>query len=144
MSAERYCLLHVGDLVLGVDVGRVQEVLGDVPVTPVPLADPSVTGLINLRGRIVTAVDARTRLGLPPRDEGRSVANVVMTAGGETVSLVVDAEDDVADVDGLSCEPVPETVASTIRTFVTGCYQLEERLMLVLDADRALTLTATT
>lgn len=144
MSDERYCLLHVGDLLLGVEVGRVQEVLGDVPVTPVPLADTSVTGLLNLRGRIVTAVDARARLGLPPRQAGQGVANVVMTAGGETVSLVVDAEEDVADVDGLSCDQVPETVASTIRTFVTGCYQLDNRLLLVLDADRALTLTATT
>jgi purine-binding chemotaxis protein CheW len=144
VSDERYCLVHVGDLLLGVEVGRVQEVLGDVPVTPVPLADASVTGLLNLRGRIVTAVDARTRLGLPSREEGQSVANVVMTAGGETVSLVVDAEEDVVDVDGLCREQVPETVSSTIRAFVTGCYQLDERLLLVLDADRALTLTATT
>jgi hypothetical protein len=63
MTEHRFCSFTVGGLLFGIDVARVQEVLGTQPVTPVPLAQPSVVGLINLRGQVVTAVDARRRLG---------------------------------------------------------------------------------
>ena len=142
-TAAQYCIIHVAGLQLGVDVRRVQEVLGPVAVTPVPLADPSVCGLLNLRGRIVTAVDARTRLGLAPRPPESSVANVVMSAGGETVSLVVDREGEVVEIGDHTLEPVPDTVAPTIKSFTRGCYQLEGALLLILDADRAFDLTTT-
>ena len=59
-----YCTFRVGGLLVGVDVERVQEVLHDPELTPVPLAHESVVGLLNLRGQIVTAIDARRRLGL--------------------------------------------------------------------------------
>jgi purine-binding chemotaxis protein CheW len=141
--SQQCCVLHVAGLQLGVEVERVQEVLGDAPVTPVPLADPSVAGLLNLRGRIVTAVDARSRLGLPPRPGAGTGTNVVMTAAGETVSLIVDREGDVVDVDGRAFEPVPETVPSSIRAFVRGCYQLDAALLLIVDADRVFGVDAT-
>ena len=143
MTVSQYCILHVAGLQLGVDVVRVQEVLGSVAVTPVPLADPSVIGLLNLRGRIVTAVDARTRLGLPPRAPESSVANVVMSAGGETVSLVVDREGEVVDIADYAMEAVPDTVPPTIKSFTRGCHQLDDALLLILDADRAFDLTTT-
>jgi len=57
----------VADLFFGVDVLRVQEVLRFQQMTRVPLAPDVIEGLINLRGQIVTAIDMRRRLGLPPR-----------------------------------------------------------------------------
>ena len=104
---RRYCTFGVGGLLLGIDVERVQEVLRDQEITPVPLADPSVLGLLNLRGQIVTAIDARHRLGLAERTPGQSVAHVIVRCADEAVSLAVDVEDEVVAVDDEAYEHVP-------------------------------------
>jgi purine-binding chemotaxis protein CheW len=135
--SNRYCTLHVGDLLLGVEVGLVHEVLAEVAMIRVPLADPSVVGLINLRGQIVTAVDARLRLGLLPRAQADG-KNVVIRGTHEAVSLVVDSEGDVVDLSDVEVQPLPENVDATIRNFTTGACKVDERLLLLLDAPRLL------
>jgi purine-binding chemotaxis protein CheW len=132
----------VDGLLLGVEIEHVQEVLRGQDVTPVPLADGSVAGLLNLRGRLAAAVDLRHRLGLAPRAPGVVPVHVVIRSHGEPVSLVVDLEGEVVEVDERSAEPVPETVAPTIRAFLTAAHQLDGALLLVLDADRAIALSA--
>ena len=131
---------RVGDLLLGLPVSAVEEVVDVELVVPVPLAPPDVSGLINLRGRIVVAVDVRASLGLPPRPEGPSSVHVVLTAGGEPASLVVDGVGDVLPVPETAREDVPETVAPALRRLVTGAFQLESALLLVLDPDLVLAL----
>jgi purine-binding chemotaxis protein CheW len=134
---NRYCTLHVGDLLLGVAVELVDEVIAEVAITRVPLAEPSVVGLINLRGQIVTAVDARVRLGLAPRADAEG-KNVVIRATHEAVSLVVDREGDVVDLSDVDVQPLPENVDAAIRNFITGACKVDERLLLLLDAPRLL------
>jgi purine-binding chemotaxis protein CheW len=140
MSVRRFCTFHVGELLLGVEVEMVQEVLGEEPIIPVPLADPWVTGVLNLRGQIVTAIDARRRLGLPPRSPGDRTANIVLRTPDGSVSLVVDREGDVVDLPNSEIEPLPENVSPAIRAFVTGTCKVEDRLLLMLDAERTLTI----
>src|SRR5690349_9788083 len=82
----------------GIAVEQVQEVLRSQSRTRVPLAPPAVAGLVNLRGQVLTAIDLRTQLGLPPR-EGAEPMVVVVRVGGEPISLLVDAIGDVVDVD---------------------------------------------
>jgi purine-binding chemotaxis protein CheW len=139
---RRYCTFDVGGLLLGIDVERVQEVLRDQEITPVPLAHPSVLGLLNLRGQIVTAIDARHRLGLAERTPGQSVAHVIVRCADEAVSLAVDVEDEVVDVDDEAYEPVPETVGRSIGSLLTGIYKLDAALLLVLDTDLAVSVAA--
>lgn len=140
MSARRLCTFHVGGLLLGVDIELVQEVLGDEPTTRVPLADPSVSGLLNLRGQIVAAIDARQRLGLSPRRPDDGWTNIVIRTEHESVSLVVDSEGEVVDVADSDLEQLPENVSERIRNLVTGACRVEEGLLLLLDAERTLTL----
>lgn len=142
MSDRRFCTFHVGSLLLGVELDRVQEVMGEQVMTPVPLADPSVVGLLNLRGRIVTAIDARMRLGLASRAVGAPVAHIVVRVEGEPVSLVVDGRGEVIEVDDVDFEEVPETVSATIREYAEGAYEVEGGVLLALDADRALTMAS--
>ena len=138
MTERRICTFHVDSLLLGVDVERVQEVLHDEVVTPVPLAHPSIAGLLNLRGQIATAIDTRRRLGLAPRDPPGSTTNVVIRSGGEVLTLLVDREGDVVDVEDTFFEVVPETVSDTIRALVIGAYKIDGRLLLLLDPDLTL------
>jgi purine-binding chemotaxis protein CheW len=131
---------RVGDLLLGLPVSAVEEVVDVEQVVPVPLAPAEVCGLINLRGRIVVAVDVRESLGLPARPEGRSRVHVVLAADGEPASLVVDEVGDVVPMPDSAREEVPETVAPALRRLVTGAFQLASSLLLVLDPDLVLAL----
>jgi purine-binding chemotaxis protein CheW len=121
----------------GINVDRVQEVLRHHNRTPVPLASPSVGGLLNLRGQVVTTIDLRTRLGLPPLDGDASSMNVVVRVEGEAISLLVDSIGDVVDVDEKLFEQPPDTLDGRGRDLIHGAYKLDGRLLLALDVDRA-------
>ena len=143
MTESRYCTFHVDRLLLGIAIDRVDEVLPDQTITPVPLAHPDVAGLLNLRGQILTAIDARRRLGLSERSAENGPATVVVIrCDGEAVSLLVDRAGDVIDVEQTRFEEVPETVGAGIRAMTVGAYRLDGALLLVLDPDRALAVTS--
>ncbi len=136
--SHQYCTFLLDGHLFGVAVSSVQEVLKQQDVTPVPLASREVSGLINLRGQIVTTLDLRTRLGLPRREDGsRSVSVVVRAADGGPVSLVVDQIGDVIEADEAALEPPPDTVPHELRELVLGICKLDEQLMLLLDTERA-------
>lgn len=136
-TEEQYCTFMVGDLFFGVAVTEVQEVLRHQPMTPVPRASEAVTGLINLRGQIVTAVDLRVRLGLPARDADVLPMNVIVRSRGEVVSLLVDDIGDVIDTAGIDPEPAPSNMPLRVQDVVSGVRPLPDSILLVLDADRA-------
>lgn len=137
----QYCTFWVDGLFFGVEVSGVQEVLRYQPLTVVPSAPEAIQGLINLRGQIVTALDLRCRLGLPPRPDDALPMNVIVRSRGEVVSLLVDDIGDVITVDtspgGLELEPTPANVPSTVQDVVSGVLALPDSILLVLDADRA-------
>lgn len=136
MAERQLCTFRLAGLRVGIDIGRVQEVLADPEVTPVPLAPLAIAGLLNLRGQIVTVIDGRSRLGLPP-DDNVVGTHVILRNGGEIVSLVVDSDDEVVDIDSDQLEEVPTTVSETIRSCVSAAYMLDD-LLLVLDVDLVL------
>ena len=138
MGADRQlCTFVVGGLYLGVGVEHVGEVLRQQQTTAVPLAHQEVAGLINLRGEIVTALDLRRRLGLETSGEEPQM-NVVLAMGEESVSLLVDEIGEVVTVSEDDFEPPPETVAGPTRELILGAFKLDERLLLLLDTERAL------
>ncbi len=136
--SHQYCTFLLDGHLFGVAVSSVQEVLKEQEVTPVPLAPKEVSGLINLRGQIVTTLDLRARLGLPRREAGaRSVSVVVRAADGGPVSLVVDKIGDVLEADESALEAPPDTVPHELRELVQGICKLDDQLMLLLDTERA-------
>jgi purine-binding chemotaxis protein CheW len=142
MTDAQYCTFAVGGLVIGLEVQRVREVLSQPEVTPVPLAPPGVVGLLNLRGEIVTVIDARHRLGLPARGPDQDCSHVIVPTEGEVISLVVDSEGEVAELDPATAQPVPETIRPEIRRLLSSIFELSSGpLLLVLDADRGLSIT---
>ncbi len=131
--AHHFCTFHVDNLFLGVDAKQVQEVIRYQQMTRVPLARSAISGLINLRGQIVTAIDLRSRLCLPLRTPNTLPMNVVVRDGEHAVSLLVDRIGDVVEVDDELFEPLPSTVRAAIRGLIRGAYKLPDRLLLVLD-----------
>jgi len=139
-SGERQaCTFVVGDLLLGVPLAEVSEVVPGEDVTPVPLAPRAVLGMFSLRGRIVTVVDGRLRLELPARGPGEGAGcHVIVRSNGDLVSLVVDRTSDVVTLGDAAAESVPETVRPGIRRLVTASYQQPQGLLLLLDPARVL------
>ena len=132
-ESRQFTTFHVEDLFFGIDVLKVQEVMRHQGMTRVPLAPPVIKGLINLRGQIVTAIDMRCRLGLPPRDLGSQLMNIVVRYGDEAISLLVDDIGDVLQVGADKFERRPDNLDPRIRDLIPGVYKLSSRLLLVLD-----------
>ena len=144
MTASRQlCTFVVDGLLFGVDVMNVQEVLRYQETTSVPLAPPTVRGLVNLRGQIVTAIEMRARLGLPERRREDLPMNVVTTTRSGTMSLLVDELGDVLEVDRHAFEAAPEMMNVALRELVLGVFNLEGRLLLLLDSERVAALGPT-
>ena len=139
-TANQYCTFYVDGLFFGVEVLRVQEVIRFQEMTPVPLASNVVSGLINLRGQIVTAIDLRRRLALADRDPSELPMNVVIRTDDGAVSLLVDQIGDVLEVDADSYERPPETLSGVARQLVLGVYKLKHHLLLILDTDQTVDL----
>lgn len=139
-KVRQFCSFFLDGLRFGVDVQEVQEVVPFQEMTRVPLAPPTVRGLLNLRGMIVTGIDLRRRLELPAAPAGGLPMNVVIRGEDSLVSLLVDDIGEVIEVPADACEPPPETLPGRIRELIAGVYPLADELLLVLDTARTLDL----
>jgi len=136
-NIQQFCTFFLKDQFFGVPVQHVQEVIRYQEMTRVPLTPQVIRGLINLRGQIVMAVDLRRRFAMEDRPESQLPMNVVVRTDDGAVSFLVDEIGDVLEVEEDSFERPPETVQGQARELVRGVYKLKERLMLVLDTERA-------
>jgi purine-binding chemotaxis protein CheW len=134
---HQFCTFYLDKLMFGVELQKVQEVMRHLELTEIPLAPDVVSGLMNLRGQIITAIDLRHRLELPARPEGFLPMNVVIRSADGAVSFLVDEIGDVVEVDDESFEPPPETLQGKVRQVILGVHKLEKHLMHVLDTDKA-------
>lgn len=139
-QTQQLCTFYLGDLYLGLEVTDVLEVLLSTPLTSVPLAPPCVRGLMNLRGKIVSALDLRARLRMSPADEDAGAVNIVLNREEGPVSLLVDAVGDVIRVPRTAFEATPPTVDETLRDVLEGVYKTDGALLLVVDSDRVVDL----
>ncbi len=136
-----YLVIHIADQSFGIPVLQIQDVLGQQKVTRVPLAPPEVAGALNLRGRIVTAIDVRRRLGLPAREGQTADArtmSVVVEHNHELYSLIIDKVGDVISLSNREFEDTPPTMDSVWREISTGIFRLESKLLVVLDVPKLL------
>jgi len=134
---RQFSTFFVDGLYVGVEVLKVQELIRYHEMTRVPLAPPAVRGLINLRGQIVTAIDLRRRFDMPDRSAGCLPMNAVVRTDGGAVSLLVDEIGDVVDVHDDQFECAPPTITGRAAELITGVYKMPNRLLLVLDVERA-------
>lgn len=128
----------LGDQIFGVPILQVQDVLKHQAVTRVPLAPPEIAGSMNLRGRIVTAIRVRARLGLSVVDEHVREMSIVVEDEGELYSLIFDSVGDVLNLGINDYEPNPSTLDPKFREVSDGIYRLSDKLLVVLDIAKLL------
>lgn len=133
----QFVTVNVGDQSFGIPVLDVEDIIGPQPVTIVPQAIDVVSGSLNLRGRIVTAVNLRRRLGMPQSDTGHHM-NVVVEHKGDLYSLVVDSVGEVLNIGAAAIEPHPATMSASLREVSRGIHKLEGELLVLLDVNEVL------
>ena len=138
VSASAFVTMTVRDQLCGIPVLSVRDIITTPAMTRVPLAPPEIAGSLNLRGRIVTAIDLRRRLQLPPRPSGQPAMSVVVERQGELYSIIVDSVREVLEFEDGQLEPNPPTLAAAWRDFSSGIYRMQSDLLVVLNAERVL------
>jgi purine-binding chemotaxis protein CheW len=138
-DTHQLCTFYIDDLLLGIDVDDVQEVLQAQFLTRVPLASESVAGLINLRGQIITAVNLRACLNRPWEAKHQNSLSLIVRSKSTLISLLVDRMGDVIDVDEADFAAPPESVDRNTVELIRGAYRLPDTLLLVLDSEQVVT-----
>ena len=137
-NSQEFVTFTIAGQLFGIPVLQVQDVLSSYNITPIPLAPPEITGSLNLRGRVITAIDVRIRLGLPRREPDADNMSIVAENEGELYSLMVDAVGEVLALSPNAFERNLPTLDPKFRSFSAGIYRLEGQLLVVLDVDRLL------
>lgn len=137
-AITEYVTTMIGGQLFGMPISRVQDVFMPERLTRVPLASSDVAGVLNLRGRIVTAIDMRSRLGLPKNDDGKPAMAVGVDLRGESYGLLIDSIGEVLKLADESREVNPVNLDPRMARMAAGVHRLDGQLMVVLDVDRIL------
>lgn len=133
-----FLTININGQMFGIPILQVQDVLGEVKVTRIPLAPPQVMGSLNLRGRIVTAIDVRKCLGLNPLENSERRMSVVVTHEDELYSLIIDNVGDVLTLQDKEYEQTPATLDISWKTISLGVYRLNDEILVILDVPKLL------
>jgi purine-binding chemotaxis protein CheW len=139
---QQYVTMRLGGQLFGLPVLSVQDVLKEQHITPIPLAASEIAGALNLRGRIVTVVDMRRRLGIDTTGAQKKAMQVVVEHGGELYSLLVDEVGDVMLLSRSDYESNPSNLSPQWLRLARGVFRLEGEIMVLLDVDSVLSIGA--
>jgi purine-binding chemotaxis protein CheW len=131
-----YVTVVIGDQLFGLPISRVQDVFVPERLTRVPLSPPEVAGVLNLRGRIVTAIDMRRRLDLKQRSGNEPLMAIGIEMRNESYGLLVDSVGEVMKFPDGTCEPKPVNLDARWAGIASGVIRLEGQLLVILDVDR--------
>jgi len=137
-NLHEYVTAIIGGQLFGLPILRVQDVFAPERLTKVPLAPAEIAGVLNLRGRIVTLIEMRHRLGLEQRKNDSPVMAVGVESRGESYGLLIDSVGEVLKLADVACEPNPSNLDPGLASVSTGIYRLDGQLLMVLDVDRVL------
>ncbi|NOQ46622.1 MAG: chemotaxis protein CheW [Desulfobulbaceae bacterium] len=129
---------YVGDALCGMDILKVQEINKLMEMTKVPQAPAYMTGILNLRGQIVTVIDLGKKLGLGETELGDDPRIIIVNTPGEHIGLLVRRLSDVIMADPDKIEPAPANMAGIQSSFFTGVYKTETKLIGILDVEEVL------
>lgn len=139
---EEFVTVLVADQMFGLPIDRVHDVFIASSLTAVPLAPREIAGLLNLRGKVVTAVDLRRRLGLPDRATSGDEMAVGLEHSGESYGLLVDSVGEVMKLSVDTHEPAPVHMDQRWVKLSNGVHRLDGRLLIILNVDAVLAFDA--
>ncbi len=135
----QWVTFRLGDETYGIDVMQVQEVLRLTGIAPVPGAPDYVLGIINLRGNVVTVVDARRRFGLPETTPDDASRIVIIENGSYVIGMLVDSVAEVVNLHASRIESAPNVGSDDSARYIQGVHTLGEKLLILVDLNKLLT-----
>ncbi|MEZ5786491.1 MAG: chemotaxis protein CheW [Xanthobacteraceae bacterium] len=137
-TLTEFVTVMINDQLFGLPISRVQDVFMLDRLTRVPLSEPEIAGVLNLRGRIVTAIDMRCRLGLPKRADDKKPMAIGIESKGESYGLLIDTVGEVLRLPEDTREPNPVNLDGRLARVSSGVHRLDGQLLVVLDVERVL------
>jgi purine-binding chemotaxis protein CheW len=134
-DSKEFVTVYIADQLFGIPVEIIHDVFQPQAITEVPLSGPEVGGVLNLRGKIVTALDVRHRLGLEPRDKTKKCMAVGIEKNGESYGILIDRVGEVLRLSNDAYERNPANLDSRWREFSKGIYRLEGELLVIFDVE---------
>lgn len=140
-ATSEFVTVHIDGQLFGLPIAQVEDVFMPDAITEVPLSNPEVAGVLNLRGRIVTAIDMRKRLGLPPRSDGGAPMAVGIEHQQESYGLIIDRVGEVLRLGRRTFEKNPANLDVRWSSISAGVHRLDGKLLVLLDVERILDIT---
>jgi purine-binding chemotaxis protein CheW len=138
-STVELATFYIGEALCGMDILNVQEINKLMDMTKVPQAPSYVTGILNLRGQIVTVIDLGKKLGLTCLDLNDSARNIIVNSENEYIGLLVSSISDVVEAQWEKVEDPPANISGLQGAFFKGVFKTEDRLIGILDVNKVLT-----
>lgn len=134
-TGNEYVTLLIGAQTFGIGIDLVNEIFKPERLTRVPLSHPDIAGVLNLRGRIVTMIDCRRRLAIPPDDGMQQYMAVGVERGGDHYGLLFDSAGEVLCVTPEQIEPAPVNLDPHWKSVCKGVFRMETGLLVLLDVN---------
>jgi len=129
---------NIGQEEFGLSIQSIQEINRMVEITRVPNSPEFVSGVINLRGKVIPIINLRKRFGFPPKENDRNTRIIVVELSGMVVGFVVDSVSEVLRIPKNITEPPPSIIAGIGSEYITAVAKLDNRLLILLDLERVL------
>ena len=137
-SGGKFLTFYLGGEEYGLEILKVHEIIGLLPITPVPRAPVYVRGVINLRGKIIPTMDLRLRFGMAEVEKTDETCIIVVQANSVQVGIVVDRVSEVLDISAGDIQEAPTFGADVDTEYILGIGKAEGRVRLLLDIDKVL------
>ena len=137
-NTTQYVTVVIGGQLFGIPIGKVHDVFMPESITRVPRSENEIAGVLNLRGRIVTAIDMRRLLGLEDREKDAMKMAVGIEYRGESYGFIIDNVGEVLNLSDDSREANPTNLNKNWTNISAGVHRLEGQLMVILDVEKLL------
>ncbi|WP_300979824.1 chemotaxis protein CheW [Methanomethylovorans sp.] len=127
-------VFQLGGEEFGVDIMAVQEIIKMPPLTAIPQVPEHVTGVIDLRGRVIVVIDLGKKFNILSSENNKDRKIIVVELEDQVIGMMVDSVSEVLRIPSASVEPAPEIIASGVSAdYIQGVGKLEDRLLILLD-----------
>jgi len=139
---NKYVVFKLENEEYGIDILRVKEIKEMIRITRVPKAPSFVKGVINLRGEVIPVIDLRKKFNLQQSSDTEATRIIIVLVDEITVGLIIDSSSEVLEIEKDRIEEPPATIASIDHSFIYGIGKIDERLIILLDVSKIISITA--
>ncbi len=142
VEQDRYLVFTIRSQEFGIQAIRVREITSVSAITEVPNAPPYIEGIMNLRGRLASVINSRKKFGFEPKEYDEDTSIIIVEQDRFPIGILVDSVEEVIKIPDEVVQKLPESTSVLVSEgYITGVGVLDNRLIILLDVDKVLTIT---